>query len=113
MEKNQKPSLDAAPAAVSEFLPREPRPERPALAPEIGEPSVHPLGFGMAVVRMESGEKVARMAWKNKMWIKLQIPDAGSMMSLPYIYMRTEEGKLIPWIPGMTEILAKDWVSIK
>jgi len=47
------------------------------------------------------------------MWLNLQIPDAHSKMTLPYIYMRTAEGHLVPWIASQTDILANDWDVLK
>jgi hypothetical protein len=30
-------------------------------------------------------------------------------MSLPYIYMRTAQGDLVPWLASQTDMLAEDW----
>jgi hypothetical protein len=43
------------------------------------------------------------------MWIAIQIPDANSKMGLPYIYMSTVTGQLVPWLASQTDMLAKDW----
>lgn len=43
------------------------------------------------------------------MWLALQVPDAGSKMTLPYIYMRTVMGDLVPWLASQTDVLAEDW----
>ena len=57
-----------------------------------------------------SNVKVARTGWSGKgMWIQIQFPDAKSKMSLPYIYMSTADGKLVPWLASQTDILAEDW----
>ena len=57
-----------------------------------------------------SNVKVARTGWNGKgMWIQIQLPDAKSKMSLPYIYMSTADGKLVPWLASQTDILAEDW----
>jgi hypothetical protein len=46
------------------------------------------------------------------MWIALQVPDANSKMGLPYIYMSTVDGKLVPWLASQTDILAEDWREV-
>lgn len=46
---------------------------------------------------------------EQRMWIKLQEPDEHSKMTLPYIYMRTAQGDLVPWLTSQTDILATDW----
>ncbi len=66
--------------------------------------------FGGALSALRSGRKVARKGWNGKgMWLALQVPDAGSKMTLPYIYMSTVTGDLVPWMASQTDILAEDW----
>jgi len=62
---------------------------------------------------LKDGEKVARTGWNGKgMWISLQVPTKLSKMSLPYIYMYTADGDLVPWLASQTDILAEDWVLL-
>ena len=71
------------------------------------------MNFGQALEQLELGHKVARTGWNGKgMWIHLQAPDAHSKMSLPYIYMKTADENLVPWLASQTDVLAKDWVVI-
>ncbi len=59
------------------------------------------------------GARIARSGWNGKgMWIALQVPDAHSKMSLPYIYMSTATGDLVPWLASQTDILANDWMVV-
>lgn len=68
------------------------------------------MHFGDALKALKFGGAVARRGWNGKgMWIKLQVPDAHSKMSLPYIYMKTADDKLVPWLASQTDILAEDW----
>ncbi len=70
--------------------------------------------FGWALSYLKSGRKLARKGWNGKgMWIHLQTPDANSKMSLPYLYMKTADGKLVPWLASQTDILATDWELIE
>jgi hypothetical protein len=67
-------------------------------------------GIGWAVKEMRDGRKVCRAGWNGKnMWLALQIPDANSKMGLPYVYMSTVDGKLVPWLCSQTDLLAEDW----
>lgn len=67
--------------------------------------------FGWALDCLKNGQKVAREGWNGKgMWLALQVPDANSKMSLPYIYMKTADDKLVPWLASQTDVLATDWV---
>lgn len=67
-------------------------------------------GFGWALDELKAGFKVARQGWNGKgMWLALQVPDEHSKMTLPYIYMRTAHGNLVPWLASQTDLLAVDW----
>lgn len=66
--------------------------------------------IGWAVDCLRSGERVRRAGWNGKgMWLALQVPDAHSKMTLPYIFMSTAQGDLVPWLASQTDILADDW----
>lgn len=70
--------------------------------------------FGGALAALRAGLKVTRHGWNGKgMWLALQIPDEHSKMSLPYIYMSTTTGDLVPWLASQTDLLANDWVVTK
>lgn len=66
--------------------------------------------IGWAVNHMRHGHKVCRRGWNGKnMWLELQVPDANSKMSLPYVFMKTADAKLVPWLCSQTDLLAADW----
>jgi len=72
------------------------------------------FNFGQALDKLDSGYKVQREGWNGKgMWIALQRPDEHSKMTLPYIYMSTAQGDLVPWLASQTDILAEDWQEFK
>lgn len=71
------------------------------------------MSFGSAVEALKAGSRVVRSGWNGKgMWLELQRPDAHSKMSLPYIFMSTVTGDLVPWLASQTDILAEDWLSL-
>ncbi len=66
--------------------------------------------IGWAVKQMQNGNHVRRAGWNGKgMWLDLQNPDIYSLMTLPYIYMKTADGHLVPWLCSQTDLLATDW----
>lgn len=70
-------------------------------------------GFGFAIKQLHNGSRVSRIGWNGKgMWLALQVPDEHSKMTLPYIYMRTAQGDLVPWLASQTDVLATDWVVV-
>ncbi len=72
------------------------------------------LNFSAALHWLKDGYRVAREGWNGKgMWLSIQYPDVNSKMTLPYIYMRTAQGDLVPWLASQTDILAEDWVILE
>lgn len=66
--------------------------------------------IGWAIEQMRQGARVMREGWNGKgMWIALQEPDTGSKMTQPYVYMKTAQGGLIPWLCSQADLLAEDW----
>ena len=81
------------------------RPERPE-RPDV----VAGNGIGWAVEHMQQGGFVMRAGWNGKnMYLGLQVPDVNSKMTLPYVYICTVQGDLVPWVCSQTDLLADDW----
>ena len=71
------------------------------------------MRFGLALELLEGGGRVTRGGWNGRdMWIELQRPDENSKMSLPYIYMSTVTGELVPWLASQSDMLAHDWIAV-
>jgi hypothetical protein len=67
-------------------------------------------GIGWAISMLKDGRRVRREGWNGKhQWLSLQVPDTHSKMTLPYVYMSTEAGDLVPWLCSQTDLLASDW----
>lgn len=77
------------------------------------------MDFGLAIKRLKEGKRVQRAGWNGVgVSLELQIPDANSKMTQPYIYIDTLSLQTInpyaikgriPWIASQTDILAEDW----
>ncbi|MFA7222649.1 MAG: DUF2829 domain-containing protein [Bacilli bacterium] len=77
------------------------------------------MNFGKAIEALKEGKKVARRGWNGKgIFIELQVPDAFSKMTSPFIYINTTGLKtdnqdapksLVPWLASQTDMLAEDW----
>jgi len=66
--------------------------------------------FEFALGKLKENYKMTRVGWNGEgMYIAIQLPDEHSKMTSPYIYMKTAEGKLVPWIASQTDLLAEDW----
>lgn len=69
------------------------------------------MKFGSAIACLKEGDKVCRGGWNRRgQWLELQTPDEGSKMTLPYIFIRTVQGDLVPWLASQTDMLSEDWV---
>jgi len=72
------------------------------------------FNFGEVLEMLKRGQKMCREGWNGKnMWIHLQVPDKHSKMTLPYIYMKTAQDDLVPWLASQTDILAEDWEIVE
>lgn len=78
------------------------------------------MDFGGALQTLREGGRVARKGWNGKnMWLQLQVPDEGSKMTLPYIYIEYPaghpaypSGSRVPWLASQTDLLSDDWVEV-
>lgn len=68
------------------------------------------MNIGQAINHLQEGGSVARAGWNGaNQFLTLQVPDANSKMTLPYIYITTVQGDRVPWHASQTDILASDW----
>ena len=78
------------------------------------------MTFGLAIEAMKRGYRVARTGWNGKGMFVLYcdegpaypITDGRVYARLPYIYMKTSDDKLVPWLASQTDMLADDWVVV-
>jgi hypothetical protein len=77
------------------------------------------MNFGEALEQLKNGKKMCRKGWNGKgIYIEMQRPDEHSKMTLPYIYIVTNNlitdnpnapKGVVPWLGSQTDILAEDW----
>ena len=68
------------------------------------------MTFSQALEQIKAGFKLSRSGWNGKgMYIQIQLSDNHSKMTLPYIYMKTADNELVPWLCSQTDMLANDW----
>jgi len=68
------------------------------------------VGFGHVLDVLRKGGKASRRGWNGKdMFIQIQTPSPTSKMTLPYIFMKTAGGDLVPWLASQTDLLSVDW----
>ena len=80
------------------------------------------MNFSQALDALKLGSKVARSGWNGKgIFIGLQVPDAHSKMTHPYIYIDTTglqsdnpdaPRSLVPWLASQTDLLSDDWTIV-
>jgi hypothetical protein len=64
--------------------------------------------FGDAVEALKRGRFVRRSGWNGKgMWLGMN-PQTMPRI-LPYIFMSTVTGDIVPWLASQTDMLAEDW----
>jgi len=71
------------------------------------------MDIGGAISVMRTGGRVARKGWNGpNQHLELQVPDEFSKMSLPYVFITTVQGDLVPWLCSQTDLLADDWIIV-
>jgi len=71
------------------------------------------MDIGTAIGYLRQGRKVTRRGWNGaNQSLELQVPDAHSKMTLPYIFINTVQGDRVPWLASQTDLLADDWECV-
>ena len=83
------------------------------------------LSFGLALIALKQGKKVARAGWNGKNMFLFLVP--GSQFKVnrapllgiypegteinyhAHIDMKTADNKVVPWLASQTDVLADDW----
>lgn len=68
------------------------------------------FGFEGALDCLKHGYAAARDSWAGaNTYVCLQVPTRHSKMTKPYLFLRTAEGELVPWLPTYADLFAEDW----
>jgi hypothetical protein len=66
--------------------------------------------FSKALKLMKRGTLIRRQGWNGKgMYLEIMTPSWTTMMTAPYIFMKTADGNLVPWVASQTDLLSDDW----
>ncbi len=78
------------------------------------------MSFSEALEKLKQGKKVARTGWNGSgLHVAAQFPDAGSMNTLPYLYIKYPEdhkkypSARCPWLASQTDIMEEDWFVVE
>lgn len=72
-------------------------------------PAIH--DFGHVLRALKCGQRAARAGWQG-LSVELQKHAFLSKMSHDYLFLNYADGKMVPWAPTQTDILASDWAVI-
>lgn len=68
------------------------------------------MDFGLALFELKNSRRITREGWNGPgQYLSICPPVQGSEMTLPYIYITTVQGDLVPWLASQTDLLAEDW----
>ena len=68
------------------------------------------MDFSDALDSLKQGDRVQREGWYGpRQYVEMQVPDENSKMTLPYLFIRTVQGDLVPWLASQIDLLAHDW----
>ena len=55
---------------------------------------------------------MSRVGWNGKgMHSEMKTPTEKSKMTLPYLFIKTPDGDLVPWVISQTDVLSSDWMT--
>lgn len=66
------------------------------------------MGFDFAMLAVKAGKAVRCGTWNWGTFMKLQVPDANSKMSMPYLYVQGSLGRC-PYSPDNVDIMQNNW----
>jgi hypothetical protein len=72
--------------------------------------------FSEALKIIQEGGRVFRYGWNGKrQYIGIQYPrdstEEQPEMTRPFIYIRTVDRDLVPWVASQTDLLSSDWIT--
>ena len=87
------------------------------------------MNFGNAIEALKEGKRVARAGWNGKGMFLFLVPGSNFIVNRepllsimgegaqityrPHIDMKDAEGKVVPWLPSQTDMLAEDWQIVE
>lgn len=89
-----------------------------ATAYRLAEGDVQALTFGDALHFLKQGKAVSRAGWNGKGMYVFRIAPGqwtftngknDNMPLLPFLALRTVDGKVVPWVPSINDCLSEDW----
>jgi hypothetical protein len=113
--------------------------KKPVVIEATNQEDLGNMSFGLAIVVLKSGGKVARAGWNGKGMFLLYVNksawhinnsrisrmaedgrtqaidsfDSGEPKLLPFIGMHTAQGEFVPWLASQTDMLAEDWCILE
>jgi hypothetical protein len=64
--------------------------------------------FGETLLAIKQGLRMRRHHWDPKSYIALEVTDDRP----PFIYHKTAEGPIVPWVASQSDLLALDWRTL-
>ena len=65
--------------------------------------------FEEVMPTLRAGGSARRDAWSGRKFLRLHQPDRSDRMTLPYLYMTTDDGHLCPWVAKQRDLIEGDW----
>jgi len=79
------------------------------------------VSFGDALIALKAGKRITRAGWNGKnMWVAMSAghdpytldSDSKTYTRRDYLYMKTGDEALVPWVASQTDLLAEDWEEV-
>jgi len=69
-----------------------------------------PTDFSDALRELKRFKRMHRLSWNGpNQFVEMQVPDANSLMTVPYLFLINTDGDRVPWVPSQGDLMAHDW----
>ncbi len=77
------------------------------------EDSAAGAAFGWALNQIKVGKQVTRLGWNGKgQYIAMLPAKYAGTMTRAYIFIKTVDDDMVPWVASQTDLLSNDWVYV-
>ena len=69
------------------------------------------MDFSEALTALKAGKRIHGSNWPAGTYVALQLPDENSKMTIPYLYLHSEESNM-PWLPMYGDMFTDEWAVL-
>ena len=93
------------------YSPSEEQRKEPTVRVSVEISATH--NFADAFMAAMDGHHVTRHGWNaGGQYVAMQMVDQHATRSRPYLYLKTAQNEILPWLPSQGDLFARDWAIL-